>query len=189
MHLFLQLEQKGHEIDSFFSSTNKKQTDTSKGNSTLKDKDKEKHVPSIKKLQQDASRREAAAQKRMQDLIRQFGPILRQVAIFHLLFLFVGVCCGRGKYDICVHHYQSVNCLFVWICFFAYFESYITMFFYTWSCKPSVSVHDNKSFNDQSMVINCFFFLHVLAFNLFLLKNICLAFSFFLCFYFLFCSL
>lgn len=74
-----QLEQKGHKIDSFFSSTNKKQTDTSKGNSTLKDKDKEKHVPSIKKLQQDASRREAAAQKRMQDLIRQFGPILRQM--------------------------------------------------------------------------------------------------------------
>ncbi|MCI65447.1 transcription factor GTE1-like, partial [Trifolium medium] len=49
-----------------------------KGNSTTKDKDKEKHVPSIKKQQQDASRREAAAQKRMQDLIRQFGTILRQ---------------------------------------------------------------------------------------------------------------
>ncbi|RHN50932.1 putative transcription factor GTE1/GTE6 [Medicago truncatula] len=121
MLLFLQLEQKGHETDSFFSSTNKKQTDTSKNNSTLKDKDKEKHVPSIKKLQQDASRREAAAQKRMQDLIRQFGPILRRVAIFHLLFMFVGVCCGRGKYDICVHLYQSFNCLFFWICFFCLF--------------------------------------------------------------------
>jgi len=108
MLLFLQLEQKGHEIDNFFSRSNKKQTDTSKGNSTSKDKDKEKHVPSIKKLQQDASRREAAAQKRMQDLIRQFGPILRQVAIFHLLFMFVGVCCGCGKYDICVPHYQFV---------------------------------------------------------------------------------
>jgi hypothetical protein len=113
MLLFLQLEQKGNEIDSFFSSTNKKHTGTPKGNSTSKDKDKEKHVPSIKKLQQDASRKEAAAQKRMQDLIRQFGPILRQVAIFHLLFLFVGACIGRGKYDICVHHYQCVNRLFV----------------------------------------------------------------------------
>ncbi|PNY11553.1 transcription factor GTE1-like protein [Trifolium pratense] len=73
------LEQKGHEIDKFYSSLNKKQTDMPKGNSTTKDKDKEKHVPSIKKQQQDASRREAAAQKRMQDLIRQFGTILRQI--------------------------------------------------------------------------------------------------------------
>ncbi|KAK2420473.1 transcription factor GTE6 [Trifolium repens] len=74
-----QLEQKGHEIDKFYSSVNKKQTDMPKGNSTTKDKDKEKHVPSIKKQQQDASRREAAAQKRMQDLIRHFGTILRQI--------------------------------------------------------------------------------------------------------------
>ncbi|CAL5185485.1 unnamed protein product [Lathyrus oleraceus] len=74
-----QLEQKGQVIGSFFSSANKKQTDMLKGNSTTKDKDKDKHVPSIKKQLQDASRREAAAQKRMQDLIRQFGTILRQV--------------------------------------------------------------------------------------------------------------
>ncbi|KAL5080667.1 hypothetical protein RYX36_009088 [Vicia faba] len=74
-----QLEQKGQVIGSFFSSVNKKQTDVLKGNSTTKDKDKEKHVPSIKKQLLDASRREAAAQKRMQDLIRQFGTILRQM--------------------------------------------------------------------------------------------------------------
>ncbi|CAK8532922.1 unnamed protein product [Lathyrus sativus] len=74
-----QLEQKGQVIGSFFSSVNKKQTDMLKGNSTTKDKDKDKHVPSIKKQMQDASRREAAAQKRMQDLIRQFGTILRQM--------------------------------------------------------------------------------------------------------------
>lgn len=74
-----QLEQKGQVIGSFFSSANKKQTDMLKGNSTTKDKDKDKHVPSIKKQLQDASRREAAAQKRMQDLIRQFGTILRQM--------------------------------------------------------------------------------------------------------------
>jgi hypothetical protein len=96
MLLLLQLELKGHEIDKFYSSVNKKQTDMPKGNSTTKDKDKEKHVPSIKKQQQDASRREAAAQKRMQDLIRHFGTILRQVVTFHLLFMFVVVCCGCG---------------------------------------------------------------------------------------------
>ncbi|XP_004489934.1 transcription factor GTE6-like [Cicer arietinum] len=74
-----QLEQKVHDIDDFYSSANKKQTNISKGNSITKDKDKEKHVPSIKKQQQDASRREVAATKRMQDLIRHFGTILRQI--------------------------------------------------------------------------------------------------------------
>ncbi|XP_020232886.1 transcription factor GTE6 isoform X2 [Cajanus cajan] len=58
---------------------NKMQTKMPKGNSATKDKDKEKYIPSIKKQQQDASRREAAASKRMQDLIRQFGTILRQI--------------------------------------------------------------------------------------------------------------
>ncbi|CAI9091088.1 OLC1v1026015C2 [Oldenlandia corymbosa var. corymbosa] len=47
--------------------------------SATKDKDKERPAPSFKKLQQDASRREAAAAKRMQDLMRQFGSILRQI--------------------------------------------------------------------------------------------------------------
>ncbi|TKY46295.1 Transcription factor GTE1 [Spatholobus suberectus] len=73
------LEQKVHDIDNFYSSMNKKQSNMPKGNSATKDKDKEKHVPSIKKQQQDASRREAAASKRMQDLMRQFGTILRQI--------------------------------------------------------------------------------------------------------------
>ncbi|KAL5184463.1 Transcription factor GTE6 [Glycine soja] len=63
------LEQKVHDIENFYSSMNKNQTSTPKGNSAAKDKDKEKHVPSIKKQQQDASRREAAASKRMQDLM------------------------------------------------------------------------------------------------------------------------
>jgi hypothetical protein len=101
MLLFLQLEQKGHEIDKFYSSVNKKQTDMPKGNSNTKDKDKEKHVPSIKKQQQDASRREAAAQKRMQDLIRHFGTILRQVATFHLYSCFRW-CVVVVEYDIFV---------------------------------------------------------------------------------------
>jgi len=71
---------------------NKKQTNTLKGNSTTKDK--EKHVPSIKKQQQDASRREVAALKRMQDLMRQFGTILRQATTFHLSMVFVLICCN-----------------------------------------------------------------------------------------------
>jgi hypothetical protein len=66
-----------NEIEQFYLSKSKKLLSTSKGSS--KDKDKEKHVPSIKKQQQDASRREAAAAKRMQELMRQFGTILRLV--------------------------------------------------------------------------------------------------------------
>ena len=65
-------------IENFFSSVNKMQTNMGEGNSATKDKDKEKHVPSIKKQNKEASRREAAAAKRMQDLMRQFGTILRQ---------------------------------------------------------------------------------------------------------------
>ncbi|XP_028782059.1 transcription factor GTE6-like [Neltuma alba] len=73
------LEQRLSEIENFYSNMNKKQANTSKGSSATKDKDKDKHVPSIKKQQQDASHREAAAAKRMQDLMRQFGTILRQI--------------------------------------------------------------------------------------------------------------
>ncbi|KAL1357361.1 transcription factor GTE6 isoform X2 [Arachis hypogaea] len=74
-----ELEQKVNDIENFFSSTNKRQNNMDKGNSSTKDKDKEKHVPSIKKQNKVATRREAAAAKRMQDLMRQFGTILRQV--------------------------------------------------------------------------------------------------------------
>ncbi|KAE9592467.1 putative chromatin remodeler Bromodomain family [Lupinus albus] len=73
------LEQKVHDIESFYSSVNTKQTNMPKGSSATKDKDKEKHVSSVKKQQQDASCRETAASKRMQDLMRQFGSILRQI--------------------------------------------------------------------------------------------------------------
>lgn len=89
-HFSLQLEQRANEIEQFYSSTNKKQLSTSKGSSIVKDKDKEKHVPSIKKQQQDASRREAAAMKRMQELMRQFGTILRQVKD-SVIYLFEGI--------------------------------------------------------------------------------------------------
>ncbi|XP_027345377.1 transcription factor GTE6-like isoform X5 [Abrus precatorius] len=73
------LEQKVNDIEDFYLSVNKKQTNMPKVNSAAKDKEKEKHVPSIKKQQQDASRREVVSTKRMQDLMRQFGTILRQV--------------------------------------------------------------------------------------------------------------
>lgn len=39
----------------------------------------DKHIPSVKRLQQEASLREAAAAKRMHELMRQFGTIFRQV--------------------------------------------------------------------------------------------------------------
>ena len=77
--LSLQLEQSASEIEQFYLASKKKQPNGSKGSSMVKDKDKERHVPSIKKQQQDAARREAVAAKRMQELMRQFGTILRQV--------------------------------------------------------------------------------------------------------------
>ncbi|KAH7844063.1 hypothetical protein Vadar_023808 [Vaccinium darrowii] len=71
------LEQTLNEVEQFYSTTGKKQLNVSKGTSVAKDKDK--HFANFKKRQQDASRREAAATKRMQELMRQFGTILRQI--------------------------------------------------------------------------------------------------------------
>lgn len=92
-----------NEIEQFYLSKSKKHLSTSKGSSIAKDKDKEKHVPSIKKQQQDASRREAAAAKRMQELMRQFGTILRLVKsswpFFYIYF------CLDIAYDTHTHTY------------------------------------------------------------------------------------
>ncbi|GMJ09513.1 IMBIBITION-INDUCIBLE 1, GLOBAL TRANSCRIPTION FACTOR GROUP E1 [Hibiscus trionum] len=74
-----ELEQKVNEVEQFYLNTSKKQQSSSKGSSVGEERDKERHVPSIKKQHQDASRREAAAAKRMQELMRQFGTILRQI--------------------------------------------------------------------------------------------------------------
>lgn len=71
-----------NEVGRFYSTKIVNQPSTSKSKTSMKDKDR--HVPSFKKLQQDASRREAAAAKRMQDLMRQFGSILRQASIIFL---------------------------------------------------------------------------------------------------------
>lgn len=75
-----QLELRVNEVEQFYLNTSKKQMNSLKGSSLVKDKDKERQIPSLKKQQLDASRREAAAAKRMQELMRQFGTILRQIA-------------------------------------------------------------------------------------------------------------
>ncbi|KAD5803609.1 hypothetical protein E3N88_14969 [Mikania micrantha] len=72
-----ELEKRLNEVEQFYSKTNKKQSNTSKGSSVMKDNDKDKQVSSFKRRQLDASRREAAAAKRMQDLMRQFAALLR----------------------------------------------------------------------------------------------------------------
>lgn len=64
------------EIEQCTASTSKKQVKASKGSSSVKDK----HIPGLKKHLQEASRMEAAAAKRMQDLMRQFGTILNQAS-------------------------------------------------------------------------------------------------------------
>lgn len=79
--LDLQLEQRVNEIEQFYLYAKIKEPNTSRSASILKDKEKEKHIPSMKKLHQDASRREAAAAKRMQELMRHFGTIFRQACL------------------------------------------------------------------------------------------------------------
>eukprot|EP00262_Sarcandra_glabra_P011457 TRINITY_DN2747_c0_g1_i1.p1 TRINITY_DN2747_c0_g1~~TRINITY_DN2747_c0_g1_i1.p1 ORF type:complete len:380 (+),score=103.08 TRINITY_DN2747_c0_g1_i1:172-1311(+) len=73
-----ELELRLKEVSHFYSSSSKKQLNTSKCSSIMKDRDKDKQIASYKK-QQDVTRREAAHTKRMQELIRQFSTILRQI--------------------------------------------------------------------------------------------------------------
>ncbi|XP_006878570.2 transcription factor GTE6 isoform X2 [Amborella trichopoda] len=72
------LEQKVNEVAQFFSSPIRTKLNNCKGSSSLKEREKDKARTNNKKLQ-DASRREAAYTKRMQELMRQFGTILRQI--------------------------------------------------------------------------------------------------------------
>ncbi|XP_076896484.1 transcription factor GTE6-like [Bidens hawaiensis] len=78
-----ELEKRFNEVEQFYSKTNKKQSNTSKGSSATKDNEKDKQLTSFKKRQQDASRREAAAAKRMQDLMRQLAGFLRLHIMTH----------------------------------------------------------------------------------------------------------
>ncbi|XP_023747110.1 transcription factor GTE6 [Lactuca sativa] len=73
------LEQRVNEVEQFYLKSSKKQSNASQKTSFVKDKEKGKHIPGFKKHQQDLARREAVAAKRMQEIMRQFGSILRQI--------------------------------------------------------------------------------------------------------------
>ncbi|KAI4297661.1 hypothetical protein L6164_037543 [Bauhinia variegata] len=72
------LEKQVDEVEQFFQSKGNAQVNNSRGSMVLKDKGWEKHATGVKKQQQDPSHREAA--KRMQELMRQFATILRQIS-------------------------------------------------------------------------------------------------------------
>ncbi|KAL1199860.1 Transcription factor GTE6 [Cardamine amara subsp. amara] len=74
LHWVDSLEHKLKEVEEFYSSIG-----VSNSGSSCKDTEKGRHVVGIRKIQQEAARREAVAAKRMQDLMRQFGPIFRQI--------------------------------------------------------------------------------------------------------------
>jgi len=72
------------EVEQFYESTDNVQGNNSKGVSLVKEKGREKHPTGTKKPLQDASHTEAAAAKRMQELMRQFSTILRQASTKNL---------------------------------------------------------------------------------------------------------
>ncbi|KAM1004191.1 hypothetical protein ACFX13_004477 [Malus domestica] len=69
------LEKRVNEVERFYLTTGNPHLPTSKGVAVVKDK----QLTASKKQQQDASRREAAATKRMQELMRQFSAMFRQI--------------------------------------------------------------------------------------------------------------
>ncbi|KAL2334171.1 hypothetical protein Fmac_015384 [Flemingia macrophylla] len=75
------LEKQVTEVEQFYESTDNVHGNNSKGGSLIKEKGKEKQLIGTKKPLQDASHTEAAAAKRMQELMRQFSTILRQASI------------------------------------------------------------------------------------------------------------
>ncbi|PSR93026.1 Transcription factor like [Actinidia chinensis var. chinensis] len=82
------LERRVNEVEQFYLAASKKQPNTPEGGSMVKEHDKEKRIPSIKKQQREAACREAS--KRMHELMRQFGTILRQaITNFVLRFLYL----------------------------------------------------------------------------------------------------
>lgn len=81
-----ELEKSVNEVEQFYHDQSKKQPSTSKGSTLGKD---ERQINGLKKLQQDGCSREAAAAKRMQQLISQFGVILRQITQHKWAFPFL----------------------------------------------------------------------------------------------------
>ncbi|CAN6460611.1 unnamed protein product [Victoria cruziana] len=71
-----ELEQRINKVAQFYSSLSKKKSNSTKGNS-VKDRERDKVTVSLRR--QEAAQREIASEKRMQELIRQFGTILRQI--------------------------------------------------------------------------------------------------------------
>lgn len=69
------LEKRVNEVERFYLTTGNLNLPTSKGVAVVKDR----QLTASKKQQQDASRREAAATKRMQELMRQFSAMFRQI--------------------------------------------------------------------------------------------------------------
>lgn len=100
-----QLEQSVNEVEKFYLNTSIKQPNTSKNTSSGKHKVKDRHVPGFKKLQQEASRREAAAAKRMQELMRQFGTILRQAIL--------NICISNFVYNFWIHDWPHINGIYL----------------------------------------------------------------------------
>ncbi|EPS65779.1 hypothetical protein M569_08999, partial [Genlisea aurea] len=77
------IEQKINEIEQFYSnsSSSSKNPDTPRSVvSSLRTLDRDKVLNNLKKRQQDALNREAAAAKRMRELMRQFGVILDKIS-------------------------------------------------------------------------------------------------------------
>ncbi|KAL5063462.1 hypothetical protein RYX36_025199 [Vicia faba] len=73
------LEKQVIEVERHYESAGNVQGSHSKGGSVVKEKGREKTLVGTKKLLQDAPRTETAAAKRMQELMRQFSTILRQI--------------------------------------------------------------------------------------------------------------
>ncbi|KAB1221603.1 Transcription factor GTE1 [Morella rubra] len=85
------LEKQVNEVEQFYSAS-----DTT---SFLKDRDSEKRFTTVRKQQQDASRREAAASKRMKELMNQFATLLHQASTnnYHLSLRLLSTS-GLGPY-------------------------------------------------------------------------------------------
>lgn len=73
------LEKQVIEVEQFYKSGGNAQVNNSKGSSIVKEKGREKSQAATRKPLQDAPRMETAATKRMQELMRQFSTILRQI--------------------------------------------------------------------------------------------------------------
>lgn len=107
MCLVFQIEQQLAEIEQFSVATNRKPPKGSKCSSGAKDREKEKHIPGLRKHLIDSSRREAAASKRMQDLMRHFSTILNQASPLILCFKFI------VKLMLCLRIYLLLDIFFI----------------------------------------------------------------------------